>query len=94
MPDIIIVAGPNGAGKTSFANAFLPEQRRRYRFINADEIERSLRVGQPASVRFQVRAGRLMLSQIDEAIERQDNIAIETTLATRIYAAKIEQWKQ
>lgn len=94
MPNVIIVAGPNGAGKTSFANAFLPVQGSQYRFINADEIERSLRLGQSAPVHSEIQAARLMLSQIAVSIARRENIVIETTLATRIYATKIVNWKQ
>ena len=94
MPDIIIVAGPNGAGKTSFAREYLPLQRKRYVYINADEIELEPMLGKVAGMAPQVHAGRLMLLRIDEAVARLANVMIETTLATRMYSRKIRLWRK
>ena len=94
MPQVIIVAGPNGAGKTSFANKFLPIQRRSFSYVNADEIERDLRPKLGLDYRPDLRAGRAMLSEIDEVIAAGGDLMIETTLATRIYVRKIALWRR
>ena len=93
MPDIIIVAGPNGAGKTSFAREYLPLQRKRYVYVNADEIERTLRLQKPELEQPDLAAARLMLQQVDDAISAGRDLMLETTLATRIYARKADVWR-
>jgi predicted ABC-type ATPase len=93
MPSIIIVAGPNGAGKTSFAREYLPNQRQRITYINADEIQGSLRQEFGQASNLDLKAGRIMLQQIDVATTRLENVMLETTLATRSYAAKIPGWR-
>jgi predicted ABC-type ATPase len=93
MPSIIIVAGPNGAGKTTFANNFLRLEREMYRYINADQIARepSLADFEPAAKN--IRAARIMLDRLDEAIRTRSNIMFETTLASLSYAQKIPGWQ-
>ena len=93
MPDIIIVAGPNGAGKTSFAKAYLPRHKRRFTYVNADEIARHLETDGNLE-HSEAKAARLMLERVDTAVARGENIMIETTLASRTYARKIVQWRQ
>ncbi len=90
-PKIVIIAGPNGAGKTTFARAFLPQEARCPRFINADLIAAGLSPFAPATAA--VRAGRLMLQEIAACVTRGDNFAFETTLAGRAYLRHIEQWR-
>jgi predicted ABC-type ATPase len=94
MPDIIIVAGPNGAGKTSFANEFLAHQKARFTYANADEIERVLIQDGGSREHSDLRAGRVMLQQIDTAVAEFENILIETTLANRSYSRKISEWRR
>ena len=94
MPDIIIVAGPNGAGKTSFAREFLTPQRQRFVYINADEIVRWLKAERTDLKQPDLAAARIMLQQIDEAISAGQDLMIETTLATRMYARKAHVWRQ
>ena len=91
MPEIIVVAGPNGAGKTSFANAYLPLERERFVYINADEIARDL---DPKVSHREIAAGREMLLRTDEAIEAKLDVMIETTLASLTYALKIPRLRQ
>lgn len=93
MPDIIIVAGPNGAGKTSFANEALRTHRRKFTYVNADEIERRL-PAQASKQRQELTAGRLMLKAIEQVISDRGDLIIETTLATRHYAARIVAWRE
>ena len=64
---IVIIAGPNGAGKTTFAQEFLPFEAGLPLFINADLIAAGLSPFQPDAVA--IRAGRLMLEEIDVAPE-------------------------
>jgi predicted ABC-type ATPase len=90
MAEIIIVAGPNGAGKTTFANEFLAVDEMAY--VNADEIARGLE-DVPAS-ELHIRAGRLMLQQINALIEARTDFMFETTLASLIYARRIPEWRQ
>ena len=93
MRQVILVAGPNGAGKTSFAREFLPIQRRTFVYINADEIEREM-VSSPSSASLkEFQAGRAMLNLLDDAIAREDDVMLETTLATRIYVRRIKYWR-
>jgi predicted ABC-type ATPase len=62
---LIIIAGANGAGKTTFANEYLSVEERRFEFVNADEIARSL--GHEMKQAFaDMRAGRIMLARIDQ----------------------------
>jgi predicted ABC-type ATPase len=60
---ILIIAGPNGAGKTTFAKEYLPNEAGCPVFVNADLIAEGLSPFQPDIVA--IRAGRLMLSQIN-----------------------------
>ena len=89
---IIIIAGPNGAGKTTFAMEFLPNEADTLTFINADLIAAGLNPFQPESEA--MRAGRLMLSMIDDRLRREESFAFETTLNGRGYARMILKWRE
>ena len=89
---IIIIAGPNGAGKTTFAMEFLPNEADTLTFINADLIAAGLNPLQPESEA--MRAGRLMLSMIDDRLRREESFAFETTLSGRGYARMIPKWRE
>jgi predicted ABC-type ATPase len=88
---VLIIAGPNGAGKTTFARAFLPQEAHCPRFINADLIAAGLSPFEPQSAA--VRAGRVMLEEIDACIARGESFAFETTLAGRVYLRRIVAWR-
>lgn len=88
---IVIIAGPNGAGKTTFAREFLPNEANCPTFINADLIAAGLSPFNPESA--SVRAGRLMLEEIDEMVRHRKSFAFETTLSGRTYLHKIQQWQ-
>ena len=87
---IIIIAGPNGAGKTTFARSFLPEEAGLTRFINADTIAAGLAAFAPETAA--IRAGRLMLTEIDLCVQRGDSFAFETTLSGLSYLKHIKKW--
>jgi predicted ABC-type ATPase len=91
---MLIFAGPNGAGKTSFAKEYLSEERARFAFVNADEIARSLILETGSQARLDIRAGRKMLDSIGELVDAGADVALETTLASLTYAAKIPAWRQ
>lgn len=61
-------------------------------FVNADEIARGLSPFQPEKVA--IEAGRIMLQRIDELLKKQEDFAIETTLATKSYVQTIKKAKE
>jgi predicted ABC-type ATPase len=88
---IIIIAGPNGAGKTTFARMFLPQEAQCPRFINADLIAAGLSPFAPDAAA--IKAGRLMLAEMDECVTRGESFAFETTLGGIVYLRRIQQWR-
>jgi predicted ABC-type ATPase len=88
---IIIIAGPNGSGKTTFARSFLPLEAQCQRFINADLIAAGLSPFAPEQAA--IKAGRLMLQEMDECVRKGENFAFETTLAGLAYMGRIRQWR-
>ena len=61
-------------------------------FVNADEIARGLSPFQLEKVA--IEAGRIMLQRIDELLRKQEDFALETTLATRSYAQTIKKARE
>ncbi|MGN6551136.1 MAG: zeta toxin family protein [Pararhizobium sp.] len=88
---IIIIAGPNGAGKTTFARSFLPAEAQLPRFINADLIAAGLAPFAPETAA--LRAGRLMLEEIEQCVRRGESFAFETTLSGLAYLRHIAGWR-
>ena len=91
QPTIYVIAGCNGAGKTTFAKEFLPSIGV-IRFLNADEIARGLSPLKPEAVAF--KAGKLLLRELRELIDRQQTFALESTLSGKTYVKIFEQAKQ
>ena len=89
---ILIIAGPNGAGKSTFAREFLPNDAECPAFVNADLIAAGLSPFQPELAA--IKAGKLMLKEIAEHVERGRSFAFETTLAGRGYVRMIRDWRQ
>lgn len=88
---VIIIAGPNGAGKTTFAREFLPTDAACPAFVNADLIAAGLAPFAPESAA--IRAGRLMLSELERHFRSRQNFAFETTLSGRGYLRHIARWR-
>ena len=88
---IDLIAGCNGAGKTTFAKEFLPSIGV-IRFLNADEIARGLSPLDPSVVAF--KSGRLLLSELRELIDRQETLALESTLSGKTYVKIFKEAKQ
>lgn len=89
---IIIIAGPNGAGKTTFAREFLPAEAGLPVFVNADLIAAGLSPFRPELAA--IRAGRLMLREIDAHAGAGRSFAFETTLAGMSYVRRIDAWRR
>ena len=89
---IIIIAGPNGAGKTTFAREYLPNEANCPIFINADLIAAGLAPFAPETA--SIKAGRLMLNEINANVKAGNNFAFETTLSGKTYAKHIADWKK
>ena len=89
---IIIVAGPNGAGKTTFAREYLQKEAHCPDFVNVDLIAAGLSPFDPQ--RAAIRAGRIMLSEIQRRVRKGESFAFETTLSGHVYARWIPQWRR
>ncbi|HET6977129.1 MAG TPA: AAA family ATPase [Pyrinomonadaceae bacterium] len=88
---IIIVAGPNGAGKTTFAREYLLKEAKCPDFVNVDLIAAGLSPFDPD--RAAIRAGRIMLSEIQRRTRKAESFAFETTLSGHGYARLIPRWR-
>ena len=88
---IIIIAGPNGAGKTTFAREYLLKEAHCPDFVNMDLIAAGLSPFDPG--RAAIRAGRIMLAEIQRRVRKGESFAFETTLSGHVYARMIPQWR-
>lgn len=77
--------------ETTFARQFLPHEAHCSDFINADLIAAGLSPFNPDAAA--VRAGRLMLEEIEERVAVRRSFAFETTLSGRGYMNKIKVWQ-
>jgi len=89
---IIIVAGPNGAGKTTFAREYLLKEADCPDFVNVDLIAAGLSPFDPE--RAAIRAGRIMLAEIERRTRKGESFAFETTLSGHVYARLIPRWRR
>ena len=89
---ILIIAGPNGAGKSTFAREYLPKEAQCQVFVDADLIAAGISPFNPSMAA--VRAGRLMLQEIERHVAEHTNFAFETTLSGVMYARRIPRWRQ
>lgn len=89
--NVYIIAGPNGSGKTTFAKLFLPEYVSCPNFVNADLIAQGLAPFEPRTAA--IKAGKLVLQQINEYARRGFDFAFETTLSGKSYANLLTELK-
>ncbi len=87
-----MIAGPNGAGKTTFARRYLPEDEGVVHFVNADLIASGLSPLRPEFAA--IRAGRLVLHEVDQLAAKRVDFAFETTLSGLGYVRRIRAWKR
>jgi predicted ABC-type ATPase len=90
-PNVYIVAGPNGVGKPTFAREFLPNYADCRNFINADLIAQGVAPFAPETAA--VRAGRIMLEEIEDFARKGIDFGFETTLSGRSYLKLIKDLK-
>ena len=90
-PSVYIIAGPNGVGKTTFAREFLPNYADCRNFVNADLIAQGIAPFSPETAA--VRAGRLMLREIEGLARVGADFGFETTLAGRGHLQLIQRLK-
>jgi predicted ABC-type ATPase len=88
-PTLFLFAGSNGAGKTTFARAYLRQIDPIPRFLNADEIARGLSPLEPQ--RLAVKAGKLLLHEIQGCIESGVSFGLESTLSGTTHAKLLKQ---
>lgn len=89
---VIMIAGPNGAGKTTLARTFLAPLKDSIRFINADYIAAGLSPFDPELVA--IRAGKIMLEEVQNCFNRGESFAVETTLSGKGYLKHIKRWRE
>ncbi len=89
---LLIIAGPNGAGKTTFAREYLPHEAGCHLFINADYIAHGLSPFSPELAA--LKAGKVMLRELDDHLAHRHNVAIETTLSGKRYARLVPRWQE
>lgn len=90
--NIYIIAGSNGSGKTTFARTFLPEYVKCLHFINSDLIAKGLSPFSPPA--FAMKAGRLVLEQMNDLAEKGAEFGFETTLSGKFYINRLKNLKK
>lgn len=88
---LFLFGGSNGAGKTTFARAYLRQLDPIPRFLNADEIARGLSPLEPQ--RLAVKAGKLLLHEIQGCIESGVSFGLESTLSGTTHAKLLQRAK-
>lgn len=91
-PQLRIIAGPNGSGKTTFVTRFLPRYAEVRNFVNADLIAAGLSPFAPEQAA--IRAGRIMLAEIERLAVDHVDFAFETTLSGRTYEPLVRRLRQ
>src|SRR5437879_465876 len=91
-PVAIALGGINGAGKTTSSRSLLANTLKVMTFVNADVIAQGLSGFNPDAVA--LRAGRIMLEQLDELTAQRANFAFETTLAGKTYASWLNSLRE
>ena len=90
--NVYIIAGSNGSGKTTFARIFLPDYIKCPHFINTDLIAQGLSPFSPQIAA--MKAGRIVIEQIDDLAGKGDSFAFETTLAGKAYLNTLKKLKE
>jgi predicted ABC-type ATPase len=91
QPTVYVLAGPNGAGKTTFATPYLPAFADCLEFVNADLIAAGLSPFAPETQT--IRAGKLLLTRIEELSTARRDFGFETTLAGRTYVKTLNDMR-
>ena len=91
-PNLYIIAGPNGSGKTTFATKFLPKYAKCPYFINADLIAKGISPFAPEIV--PIKAGKILLHEIKELVNKKKSFGFETTLSGITYLSFFKMAKK
>ena len=89
---IKIIGGPNGSGKTTFAETFFAKSKQPIQFLNPDLIAAGFGPADPEKASFQ--AGRVLLAEIKDKIQKGHSFAFESTLSGLTYASIIKEAKK
>ena len=87
---LYIIAGANGSGKSTLASELLPSES--LEFLNADDIAREICPENIESVK--IKAGKELLSRLEELFKSEKSFAIETTLAGKNHIKTIKKAKE
>jgi predicted ABC-type ATPase len=79
VPTLTVIAGPNGSGKSTLTRSF--EFEGRDRLLDPDAIARGLNPLNPSAAA--IAAGRDVLKQTADYLNRRLSFAVETTLSSR-----------
>lgn len=90
IPQLILVGGSNGSGKTTLAKRMVEQYG--FRYLGADEFAYQLNPHDVESVEGQ--AARLFIHAINESINNQESIIVESTLAGLILVKHIKRARQ
>jgi len=90
-PTLYLFGGCNGAGKSTFARAYLRQLAPVPRFLNADELARGLSPLEPGKLA--VRAGKLLLQEIDSCIKIRSSFGLESTLSGMSHVKLLQEAK-
>src|SRR4051812_49305179 len=88
---IEIFAGPNGSGKTTFVDMAL-EKRIGALFLNSDSIAKG--ISPNGNDMAQYEAGRIMLRQIENALNSNLPFSFETTMSGKIWVSYLKKAKK
>jgi predicted ABC-type ATPase len=91
-PSVYVIAEPNGAGKTTFARMFLPAYADCKNFVNADLIAQGVSPFSPETAA--IKAGKLMLNEIEGFAQRRVDFGFETTLSGLAHLNLIRRLKR
>ncbi|MGZ3943820.1 MAG: zeta toxin family protein [Mucilaginibacter sp.] len=94
MPALTVIGGPNGSGKTTLTSYLIQKGRIRTDVINPDQIAQQ----QLGGYSFHVQAAKIALQRRQEAIDKNADLAFETTFSgnseiNHIQAAKAKGYK-
>lgn len=89
--NLYVISGPNGSGKTTFVRKFLPFYAECINFVNADLIASGISPFNPDIAA--IKAGKIMLEQINAYKEKRSDFAFETTLAGKTYLSLFRNLK-
>jgi predicted ABC-type ATPase len=90
-PNLYVIAGPNGSGKTTFVRRFLPHYAECLNFVNADLIASGLSPFSPEIAA--IKAGKIMLEQINDYGKKGSDFAFETTLSGKTHIRLLKDLK-